>query len=353
MSVTGWAKRFVGRGGPVSAVFGTLFFLALFLPAVPVQAEKLVVHLPSSRAESAGGLATAIDQMTRDLNQNLDGIQLEPEIFRRVSDLEQYLATHEDAAVFLTEAAFVADGKSGLIPLAGFLMDGRETYHRVVVVAADSSARRLSDLRGRELTVVRTAAAGDYLKDQIFAGQLDPGSYFSALREATGDNEAITDVLFGQAQAALVAEHASLLRANVDAKLRVVYRSRSLPLPVVSIAAQSSDLSDGLRRALTSIDPASPWLSVLGIDGFKALESNRVDRASDSARRLSWTTQVPAPEDGTPRPPAKALPLPYYLPLPESRPVAEDLLADPALEALLTEDLLTEDPASNDPDEDR
>lgn len=291
--------------------------------AGPVAAEKLAVHLPSHRAESAGRLAAAIDLLAADLGTRL-GIELEPELFRRVSDLEAFLDGNEPA-LLLCDASFLAPGAHGFEPVASFVQGGASEHSRVVAVPSESTARRLADLRGEELTVAQTVAQSDYLGSRIFAGELDPGAYFSAVREVIEDSEAVAEVLFGQSKAALVAEHTPLLQANLGSKLRIVYRSRPLLLPVLAVRRGGPLSATALGAALDAGGPA-PWLAGLGIDGLRRLAPDALEPAAGE-RSVLWVVDVPSLVGSPARPSLADLPLPYYLPLPEPRSVAEDILS--------------------------
>ena len=297
--------------------------------------ERLVVHLPSHGAESAGRLAAGLDQLTTQLDRSLAGLKLESEIFRRQADMDSFLRAQSEVALVLSDASLLIEPPIGLTPLARFVMGGGTEYHRVVVVPAQSSVQRLADLQGQELTVVQTTSGLDYLGPSVFAGELDPASYFSSLRQVVDDGEAVTDVLFGQAPAALVAEHAPLLVANLGTKLRVVYRSGTLSLPIIS--TRTGALDDEQRRAvLSTLDQLSrggqggSLLADLGIEGFRIVAEGSAEQvhATGSARTMSLDTDV-AMEAWDPVLPAPAeLPLPRIVVISEPTPVAESLVGE-------------------------
>ncbi|MCG8463023.1 MAG: phosphate/phosphite/phosphonate ABC transporter substrate-binding protein [Holophagales bacterium] len=300
-------------------------------------AETLVVHLPSSPAESAGRQAMAIDALADALGRAVPG--LETRIFRRLSDLREYLdASPEEVSLVLTDAALPATAPDSwsLRPLAGLLIDGRTTYRRLVVTSGSSPAERLSDLRGQPLAVVAAAVGdpADYLGRFVFAGLLDPADYFGRLETTTDDGEAVTALLFGGGHPVLVAEFHPLVRRHLGDGLRAIFESAPLPTPVLSERAGALD--DDQRRALVEVlgglDADGPRPEVaegLGIDGFRVLD--------DTARRALVSGPLAAgkrfeplwPPAGTeslpglemPAPPAASeLPLTLTLPLSATSP---------------------------------
>ena len=317
-----WTRR-------LGVVLGVWFWASLCW--VPVaQGEKLVVHLPSHVAENEGVLAEALDRLAAHLSAGLDGVELQPEIFRRVSDMEAFLTQSSDTTLLLTDASFLVKAPLELEPLQTFSLGGENTYRRVVVVPAEADTQRLADLRGQELTVVQTAVDNSHLKSEIFAGELDPETYFSGLRAATEDTDAVTDLLFGQSSAALVAEDIPLLKSNLDTKLRVVYRSKPLARPVIS--APKNGLSPAQRQAveeaLSSLEPGSAsWLAALGIDSFQKVDPKGQDRGGKTGQRsFGRALSVPYQPNPLPLPKPDSIPFPLILELPESTPIGEKLL---------------------------
>ena len=307
----------------------------IWMPAA--SAERFAVHLPSHRAESAGRLATGLDQLTTRLEQALGGMELQVEIFRKQEDLDEFLRRSPDVILVLSEESFLSGSPIELEPVGRFVLSGVGSYRRVVVVPAPSSARRLADLRGQELTVVRTAASLDHLASSVFADELDPKSYFSSLRQVVDDSEAVTDVLFGQATAALVAEHCPLLQSNLDSKLRVIYRGNPISLPLISVRADLLDESK--RQSLSSalaqmtLANAGSMLSHLGFEGFEGFEpvrgtGSRVGSSAGAGRTMDLALDVEWVEEG-PRPVLPdRLPLPYIIALPDLTPIAEAILGE-------------------------
>ena len=297
-------------------------------------ADSFAVHLPSHRAESAARLATGLDQLTQRLAQALGGGDLQVEIFRKQEDLEAFLRTHPDVTLVLSEVSFLGSSPIELVPVGRFVLDGVGSYRRVVVVPAASPVRRLADLQGEELAVVRTASSLDHLASSVFNSELDPTSYFSALRQVVDDSEAVTDVLFGQAAAALVAEHSPLLQDNLDTKLRVVYRGSPISLPLLSVRSGAVDASgmQDLAKALEQIGQGdgSSILSQLGFEGLEAVRGIesvvKPSRGIDAERALVLALDLEGVGPTAAGPKPSSLPLPYIMALPSPEPVAEALL---------------------------
>ncbi len=313
-------------------VFALLMW-SVFGGTSAISADSFAVHLPSHRAESAARLAIGLDQLTQRLEGALGGVDLQVEIFRKQEDLQAFLRDTPNVVLVLSEVSFLGGSPIELEPVGRFMLNGVGSYRRVVVVPTASSVQRLADLRGQELTVVRTASSLGHLAASDFNSELDPETYFSALRQVVDDSEAVTDVLFGQAAAALVAEHSPLLQDNLGSKLRVVYRGSPISLPLISVRSGAVDESSrrNLVAVLGRIDQGG-GRSMLGQLGFEGLEAVRGTELSlmpspsaDAERALIPALDFELAEPTLPAKPSR-LPLPYIMALPDPEPVAETLL---------------------------
>ncbi|MEM7353024.1 MAG: PhnD/SsuA/transferrin family substrate-binding protein [Acidobacteriota bacterium] len=257
--------------------------------------RTLMVYLPSAPVEAANRQASAVTSLAEVLSQQLPEETLEAEIFRRWRDAKEYLSTHSDVSLMLSDAAFALQAPEGLEPAYRFVRQGRETYRRRLVVRRDrSDLGQLADLKQKSLAIVEAAGAGDaaFLQREIFSGDLDPATWFATLQPTTDDFEATASVLYGQTDAALIAEYNPLLADHLEMDLRVIYDSPEISLPVLSV--RSSAFDEGQRRALDravrqlAADPAGQkTLARLGIEGLRPVGGGAaLELAQKDAKRL-------------------------------------------------------------------
>ena len=291
-----------------------LLALALSVPALAQQA--LVVHVPSSPIEGATRQAAAVTTLATLLSAQVDGLDLEPQLFRRMADARGFLDQFPDRAVLvLSDAAWVPDLASrGYAPAFQLSRDGSGTYRRLLVVPAGSDVQTLADLRGSSLTVVDTTPSSDaFLRQAVFSGEIDASQWFSNVLSEVDDFAAVNSVLFGTSDAALAAEYNPLLTSNLEGELRTVYRSPPLALPVVSWRVEGAGALDAATRSalgramagLRSSSDGQTLLAELGSDGFSAVGSagDRLVRLPESAQKAF---EISAPTNGALRvePPA-------------------------------------------------
>lgn len=292
-------------------VLVAVLLLCALLPtaaeAQETQADVLVVHLPAVPIENASRAAAALTELGQALGTGA-ALDLRVEIFRRWKDAYDYLEANSDrVALVLSEASFLLDLPPGveLQPAYRFVRNGQEVYRRLLVVRAErDELQEPADLDGASVVVVETAGANLYrfLSDEAFAGRLDPAESFQLVREED-DFSATANVLFQQADAALVAEYNPLLAAHLGDDLRSVYTSPPLSLPVLSIGPS---LDPGRRQALaqTVLDlprTAPGPLQELGIERLNSvpdpgsLWTNRqqAPRALEIALPSDMSTELP------------------------------------------------------------
>ncbi len=209
-----------------------------------------VVFLPDLPAENEKRLAEAI---TASMNQisSASGVPLNVELFRRAEDARSYVSAHRDSVgIVVANPEFVSALGIDLRTRFQFEREGRSTYHRVVVVPLNSTARLITDLRTRSISVVD--------------GLREPG--LTNIVRTPDDLSAMANVLYGKTDAAFVSEDNPLL-AQHAAELRVIYTSAPFPLPVVAFAPMVETDRDALDRsfrttlaghALTRIDRDRP-----------------------------------------------------------------------------------------------
>jgi len=183
----------------------------------------------------------------------------------------------------LTDVGFLAalPPGSGFVPIHRLVREGRGTYRRLLVVRADQeSLAKLTDLRGRTLGVVETAGPAEaaYVGRAVFEGAVDLAGWFSRLDLVADDFTATSAVLYGQDDAALVAEHNPLLGAHLGQDLKTLFTSPPLSLPLLAVreAALTADQRRSLDDAMRGLagDPRGrKLLEALKADGFAGLSA--------------------------------------------------------------------------------
>ncbi len=254
--------------------------------AQPDADRVFLVHLPSLPIEAGNRQAEAVTALAAYLKTAVPGLG-ETKIFRRLSDAQTFLAAAPARVTLLwCDASFLLDLPAGadFVPLARVIRGGVATYRRHLVVRADrSDLRELADLRGKSLSVVEAAAPrGQALLGRaVFEGELDLATWFGPLTAVADDFAATANVLYGETDAALVAEFNPLLNEQLEQqKLRSLYTSPPLSLPVLAgrRGALTADERSALDTALRQLGQVQspPVLAGLKIDGFAALAGERI-----------------------------------------------------------------------------
>jgi tetratricopeptide (TPR) repeat protein len=196
-------------------------------PTAPDPRRTVVVFLPDDQKLAESMFATL----------NGIGAGLQPELFRRADDARTFIAANRDRiGIVIANEEFIGNG---FIPRYRFSRDGRQTYRRVVVVAAHSPIRTLAELRGKTISAVE--------------GLSDAGVVVTT--RVPDDLTAAANALYGKTDAALISEANPLL----SKELRVVHTTPPTPLPVVAFAA----MPDTQRTALDTGFRAVPALARL------------------------------------------------------------------------------------------
>ena len=273
-----------------------LAVLALAAPAARAQ-QTLLVHLPSAPVQAAGDQAGAVTALAEYLSARLPDSSFEAKIFRRWRDAQDHLEAHSaEVTLMLSDASFAASGIVGLTPAYRFERGGSSTYRRLLVVRADRpELGKLIDLESRTLALVETAGAdadAASLRREIFEGALDPAALFSEIKPEVDDFAATASVLYGQTDAALVADYNPLLASHLGKELRSVFESPELSLPVLSVRESAFTATDreALGRALEALNQGILGrlvLADLGIDGIRPLIGAALARTPERQKNLS------------------------------------------------------------------
>lgn len=280
--------------------------LAFLLVAPALGQQVLLVYLPGAPIESANNLADATAALTGYLAREVPEVTLEPRLYRRLADAETYLQGPEGANVvaILAEASFLREVDTDFAPAFRFLRGGKPTYRRLLVVQADSGAAKLVDVQGRSLGVVETAAtsAGAFLAQTVFEGEVDPTSWFSQVTAISDDFTAAANVLYGQIDAAMVADHNPFLASHLGNDLISVYESPPLSLPALAfrkgfLSGNVRQNLDGAVGRLVSDQAGQNVLTQLRLDGMEILSAGTTSAglAAPAPRAKELAIALPDP----------------------------------------------------------
>lgn len=292
---------------------GARMLAVLLLVTGPAAAQStFLVHLPGAPVESASRLAEGVAALADYLSDEVPGLTLELQLFRRWSDAQDFLATRGDGVVLvLADAGFLLDpnAAAGLVATHRLRSGGAGTYRCVLVArpGAAGEVPRLVDLRGRTLAVVETAASSDaaYLRRAVFEGEVDPASWFTATKGVADDFEAVNAALYGQTDAALVAEHNPLLEEHLGEDLVAVYTSPPLSMPVLAVresafGADRRRALDGALRGLGGDLRGEKFLAELKLEGFESLSSREARALASLPPPAVKELEIALPAGGAP-----------------------------------------------------
>jgi ABC-type phosphate/phosphonate transport system substrate-binding protein/tetratricopeptide (TPR) repeat protein len=277
-------------------------------PAKEVQIEEptstqsrhtVVVFLPDTPAETEKKLAEAATAIVGSLAA-ASSLPLKTELFRRADDARAFIASnHDRIGVIIANPEFIAND---FAPRFAFSREGRTSYVRKVTVSARSSAKSLSDLRGK--TISGSEGLGD---DGV-----------SVTTRVADDLTAAANALYGRTDAALVSESNPLLAEHAR-DLRVIHTTAPQPLPVIAFAPMPAADRAALDDALHALP--RPSLAALQFSGVVRINEPRV-----AAKREIRT--LPASALGLKLDPPIALPLRVSVELARVE-ISEDLFGPP------------------------
>jgi ABC-type phosphate/phosphonate transport system substrate-binding protein len=261
-----------------------LAVLLLGSAVLSAQQKVLLVHLPGAPVQEAQRLAEAANSLASYLSEQVQGLTLEVQLFRRITDADAYLQGADGARVvaFLVEPCFLLDlgAEASLVVTHRFQRDGKGTYRRLLVVKADAGVDKLADLKESSLSIVETAGASltSFLERAVFEGEVTLDDWFGSLGRVSDDFAATAGVLYGQSDAALIGEHNPLLKDHLGSDLKVIYTSPPLSLPVLALRAGTlgSEQRAAWDTALVGMGENATGRSVLTelrLDDFEALAS--------------------------------------------------------------------------------
>jgi len=261
------------------------YLVVVFLPDTPADTEKKL-------AEAASAIVSSVAAAS--------SLPLKLELFRRADDARAFIAANRDrVGVVIANPEFIT---RDFAPRYTFTHEGRTTYARKVVVPIRSSAKSLSDLRGKMISAV------DILGDDGVG----------VTTRVADDLTAVANALYGRTDAALISESNPLLAEHAH-DLRVIHTTAPQPLPVIAFAAMPSADRTALDEALRSLPRTT--LAPLQFSGIIRLGEPRV-----AAKREIQT--LPVASLGLRLDPPIAVPLRVAVELPRID-IPEDLFGPP------------------------
>ena len=303
---------------------GVLAFLLSLASTASAQERTMVVYLPSAPSESATRVAAGIAQLASHLSERT-GLRIEAKAFRRAEDASAYLAASpNEVAIVVSEPSFLMDLPAGfdVVPSFRFVRAGRETGRKIIVVRSNDRAASLAGLRGRALATAIVSGRGSsaYLARVVFGGEMDPQQWFSRIVREPDDFTAVTNVMFGRVDAALVSDDNPLVVANLGKELKEVYGSRPVSLPVVAIRSGLAETQrSAIEQALASVPRTGDTAAIL--TGFAIDRFQRIAEGAGAMERAG-VLRLPA---GTSRALEIAMPA-VTIDVPRLAPLAPDQL---------------------------
>ena len=209
-----------------------------------------------------------------------------------------------DVAFICTGAYLIGEREFGMEILAAPVVNGEAAYHSWLIVAADSPANTLADLRGKTFAFTDPLSHTGRLYPTYLVYQLGerPETFFGRTFFTYSHDAAIRTVANGLADGAavdsLIYMHLIKREPELESRLRTIHRSPPFGIPPVVV---SPSIRPQLRAQLQAIflsmheDPAGQAaLAELDIDRFTVLDSNDYESARQLEAFLSTiTTETP------------------------------------------------------------
>ena len=306
----------VTRAWRAVGLLGTLFVVGAFVACTPGSQYKRVNLAASGQAPAA-----AANQWTRaPLRVAVAGVISPKETFKTYQDLLQYLGARLDRPVELVQRktyaevndlvrtggidlAFVCslayvEGQQdfGMELLAAPQVRGQAVYYSYVIVAVDSPAASLDDLRGKVFAFTDPGSNSGRLVPTYLLQQRgqSPESFFhKVVYTYSHDNsvKAVADKLVdGAAVDSLVYDYMLTRNPELARRTRIVYRSEPFGAPPVVVhPGLGAELKDRLREAILGMheDPRGrAILEDLLIDRFVVPDQASYDPVRTMLRTL-------------------------------------------------------------------
>ncbi len=253
---------------------------------VPLRVAVAAVISARSNVESYTPL---LNYLANQLNRPVEMVQR-----RTYAEVNDLLRDGQVDMAFVCTSAYVAGQRDfGMQLLAAPQVAGATVYYSYLIIPADSSARRMADLRGKVFAFTDPMSLSGRVYPTALVRQLgaEPETFFGRVFFTYSHDNAIRAVADGLADGAsvdsLVYDFAAARDPTLASKVKVIHRSPAFGIPPVVVGpgirpqlrAQLYDLLIGLHDA-----PEGPAiLATLGFDRFVPIR----DDAYESARQLT------------------------------------------------------------------
>jgi phosphonate transport system substrate-binding protein len=260
------------------------------LPTLSVQVTPLHVAVASviSPRGAVESYQPLLNYLSTQLKRPVELVQR-----RTYAEINDLIERGEiDLAFVCTSAYVIGQREFGMALLAAPQVEGETVYHSLLIVPADSSARRMADLRGQIFAFTDPWSTSGRLYPTALVKALGetPETFFGQFFFTYSHDDAIRAVASGVADGAavdsLVYQFALAREPGLAEQTKIIHRSAPFGIPPV---VTSPHLRPQIRARLEEIllhmadDPAGqPALKALDIDRFVLIK----DSAYDSVRDL-------------------------------------------------------------------
>lgn len=248
----------------------------------PLRVAVAAILSPEGNIESYGALA---DYLGVRLERPVEIVQR-----RTYQEINDLLESGDVDMGFVCTSAYVRGHDDfGLALLAAPQIGGETVYYSDLIVAANSAASSMADLRGSEFAFTDPISTTGRIYPTFLVNQLGetPETFFDEVFFTYSHDRAIAAVAEGVADAAgvdsLVLDYA--LARDPTLNIKVIDRSPAFKIPPAVVSPgvspqQAAELQDLLLNI--AADPAAaPVLSALGIDGFVMVDDAAYDPVRD------------------------------------------------------------------------
>lgn len=248
----------------------------------PLRVAVAAILSPEGNIESYGALA---DYLSLRLDRPVQIVQR-----RTYQEINDLLESGDVDIGFVCTSAYVrGHDEFGLKLLAAPQIGGETVYYSDLIVAADSTASGMVDLRGSKFAFTDPISTTGRIYPTFLVNQLGetPETFFDEVFFTYSHDRAIAAVAEGVADAAavdsLVLDYA--LARDPTLNIKVIDRSPAFKIPPAVVSPgvspqRAAELRDLLLRI--AADPAAaPVLVDLGIDGFEVVDDAAYDPVRD------------------------------------------------------------------------
>jgi phosphonate transport system substrate-binding protein len=260
--------------------------------AVPLRVAVAAVISPEGTVQSYSPLLLYLEEK---LDRPVELIQRKT--YLEVNDLIEH--GEVDVAFVCTSAYVEGHDTFGMELLAAPQVNGATVYNSVLIVPASSTARNMSDMRGKVFAFTDPISLSGRVYPTYLVHELGftPEEFFARTFFTYSHDEAIRAVASGVADGAavdsLVYEFAISRDPSLADKVRVIHRSPDFGIPPVVISPYTRPQVKADIQALLlamSDDPnANDALAAIGVEGFVSIN----DSAYDGVRELLGVIPIP------------------------------------------------------------